>query len=170
MTLLSRHRIRNLIPSGLRPSKPPFGHGRSTQYWIFTSERGRNLLWNPRSPTFQAGSFNHCTSPPPWVFKKRKVETDQEWHVCNYKITHSNNHIQPRLPEEKTLAGCCGNVARRRSNIQPTPPVTHWMFPFRVARSRFSAGWQTRTCGSADPGAGKMAEIRLDPSGIWPSR
>ena len=54
MTLPSRHRIRN------------------PQYWIPMSERRRNIffLWklvperdsNPRSPTFQASSFNHCTS------------------------------------------------------------------------------------------------------------
>ena len=44
------------------------------QYWINTSERGRNILflWNPRPegglkpryPIFQAGSFNHCTRTP----------------------------------------------------------------------------------------------------------
>ena len=71
MTLPSRHMIRNSSPGGLRPSALPLSHGGSPQYWIFTSERGRNIFFfetwrpewgsNPRSPTFQAGSFNHCT-------------------------------------------------------------------------------------------------------------
>ena len=48
MTLPSRHRIRNSSPGGLRPSTLPLVHGGSSQYWIFTSERGRNILffWN----------------------------------------------------------------------------------------------------------------------------
>ena len=61
MTLPSRHRIRNSSPGGLRPSTLPLGHGVSPQYWIFTSERGRNILFSvklkgksgiryPRSP------------------------------------------------------------------------------------------------------------------------
>ena len=65
---------RNSSPGGLRSSTLPLGHGGSPQYWIITSERRRNIFffetwrpewcWNPRSPTFQAGSFNHCTRPP----------------------------------------------------------------------------------------------------------
>ena len=43
MTLLSRHRIRNSCPGGLRPSTLPLGNGGSSQYGIFTSERGRNI-------------------------------------------------------------------------------------------------------------------------------
>ena len=44
MTLPSRHRI----PSGVRPSTLPLGHGGSQQHWIFTSARWRNIffLWN----------------------------------------------------------------------------------------------------------------------------
>ena len=71
MTLPSWHRIRNSSPGGLMPSTLPLGHGSSPQYWIFTNEQGRNICFfetwrakwglNPRSPTFQAGSFNHCT-------------------------------------------------------------------------------------------------------------
>ena len=35
MTLLSRHRIRNSSPGGLRPSTLPLGHGDSPQYeWM----------------------------------------------------------------------------------------------------------------------------------------
>ena len=34
MTLSSRHRIRNSIPGGLRPSTLPLGHGGSPQYWL----------------------------------------------------------------------------------------------------------------------------------------
>ena len=57
--------------NSLRPGTLPLGHGGSPQYWIFTGERGTNILFfwnlnaragsNPRSPTFQTGSFNHCT-------------------------------------------------------------------------------------------------------------
>ena len=71
MTLASRHSIQNSNPSGLRPGTLPLGNGGSPQHWIFASERGRNNLFhstwrpewgsNPRSPTFQAGSFNRCT-------------------------------------------------------------------------------------------------------------
>ena len=73
MTLPSRHMIRNSNPGGLRPSSLPLGHGGSPHYWIFTNEQGRNILflWNlnargsdPRSPTPQAGSSNHCTRAP----------------------------------------------------------------------------------------------------------
>ena len=71
MTLPSRHRIRNSSSDRLRPSPLLLGHGGSPQYGIFTSERGVNIFFfetwmperssNPRSPTFQAGSFSHCT-------------------------------------------------------------------------------------------------------------
>ena len=38
----------------------------SPQYWICTSEPGRNIFegQSGRPPTFQAGNFNHCTSTP----------------------------------------------------------------------------------------------------------
>ena len=64
MILASWHRIRNSNPGGPRPNTLPLGHGGSPQYYFFTSERGRNILFlwnlnslegfNPRSPTFQA--------------------------------------------------------------------------------------------------------------------
>ena len=40
MTLPSRHRIRNSSPGGPRPSTLPLVHGGSSEYLIFTSERG----------------------------------------------------------------------------------------------------------------------------------
>ena len=49
MTLPSRqHSIYNSSPDGPSPSTLPLSHGGSPQYWIFTSERGRNIvfLWN----------------------------------------------------------------------------------------------------------------------------
>ena len=74
MTLLFWHRICNSSPGGLRPSTLPLDHGGFPQYWIFTSGRGRNILFlsNLKSgartrdlPRFsQAGSFNHCTRGP----------------------------------------------------------------------------------------------------------
>ena len=70
MTLPSRHRILNSSSGYLRLNMLPLGHGGSSQYWIFTSERGRNILslWNlearvvfePAISDFP--SFNHCTS------------------------------------------------------------------------------------------------------------
>ena len=45
MTLPSRQRIRNSNPGDLRPSSLPLSHGYSPQYWIFTSEQGRNILF-----------------------------------------------------------------------------------------------------------------------------
>ena len=45
MTLPSRHRIRNSNPGGLMPSTLPLGHGGSPEHGIFTSERGRNVLF-----------------------------------------------------------------------------------------------------------------------------
>ena len=84
MTLPSRHMIQNSSLGDLRPSTLPLGYGGSPQYWIFTSERRRNLLflsltnsmlhirsffeilglkWSSNRPsrTFKAGNFNHCT-------------------------------------------------------------------------------------------------------------
>ena len=48
MTMPSSHRFRNSSHVGLRLSTLPLGHGGSPQYWIFTSERQRNiwLFWN----------------------------------------------------------------------------------------------------------------------------
>ena len=47
MALPSRHSIQNLDHGGLRPSLLLLSHG-GTQYWIFASEQGRNILflWN----------------------------------------------------------------------------------------------------------------------------
>ena len=45
MTLLSAHRIRNSSPGGPSTSTLPLGQGGSQQYWICTSERGRNILF-----------------------------------------------------------------------------------------------------------------------------
>ena len=44
MILPSWHRIRNSSPGGLRPSTLTLGHGGFPQYWIFTSDRGRNIF------------------------------------------------------------------------------------------------------------------------------
>ena len=44
IALPSRHMIQNLSPGGLRPRTLPLGHRGSPQYWIFTSERGRNIF------------------------------------------------------------------------------------------------------------------------------
>ena len=48
MTLPFRHRIRNSSLGGLSPSTLPLGQWGFPQYWIFTSERRRNILflWN----------------------------------------------------------------------------------------------------------------------------
>ena len=45
MTLLSRYRIRNSNPVGLRSSTITLGHGDSSQYWSFTSERKKSIVF-----------------------------------------------------------------------------------------------------------------------------
>ena len=45
MALPFRFRIRNSSPVCLRSSRLPLGHGGSPQHGIFTSERGRNILF-----------------------------------------------------------------------------------------------------------------------------
>ena len=72
VTLPSIHGIRKSSPCGLRRSTLPLGHGGCPQYWIFMNERKNNILFslklgcqsvvqNPRSPTFQSGSFKEIT-------------------------------------------------------------------------------------------------------------
>ena len=48
MTLPSSDRIRNSNLGGLMPSTLPLGHEGSLQYWVFTSERRKSILflWN----------------------------------------------------------------------------------------------------------------------------
>ena len=76
MTLPSKHMIVNSSSGGLRRCTLPLGHRGFPQYCMVASDRGKSILFleiwrpewgsNPRSPTFQAGSFNHCTSEPPF--------------------------------------------------------------------------------------------------------
>ena len=86
MTLPSRHRIQNSCPGGLRPSTLPLGHGGSTQYQIFASERERNIYfrWNLKARlrfesaiswlSKQAGS-SHCTRAPAFSIDARWAYT-----------------------------------------------------------------------------------------------
>ena len=72
-----RHRIRNSNPGGLRPSTLPLGHWGSPQYLIFTSERGRDILflWNLEGQSGvrtrdlrlskQAAALTTAPAPPP---------------------------------------------------------------------------------------------------------
>ena len=62
---------RNLYPCGLGTSTLPLGHGGSPQYCEWAWRKFSFFeTWmpkcgtNPRSPTFQADSFNHCTRDP----------------------------------------------------------------------------------------------------------
>ena len=91
--LIRWHCPRNSTPVGLRPSPLPLGHGGSSNYWIFTSERGRNILYlwkrpergtDPQSPTFQASSFNHCSRAPPRPRGESVAysTSGQEWRQC----------------------------------------------------------------------------------------
>ena len=108
----SRHKIRNLNPCGLRPSSLLLGHGDSPQYWIFTSEQGRNtsFLWNlnaranPRSPISQTASFNHYNRTPAQTKKKTKgqIHVNQfdinniSWcNMCNYYCIFIRLCIKP---------------------------------------------------------------------------
>ena len=84
MALPSRHRItiRNSRPGGLRPSTLPLCHGGSSQYVIFTTERGRNtlLLWNLKARVgfhsaisdFSSRQFL-ATAPGPPSFTKSEI-------------------------------------------------------------------------------------------------
>ena len=74
MTLPYRHRIRNSSSGGVRPSTLPLGHRDSPQYWIFTSDRGKNILflWNSNAragfETRELRLLNHCARKlPPLV-------------------------------------------------------------------------------------------------------
>ena len=95
MALSSRHRIRNSSPGGLRPSTLPLGQRGSPQYWIFTSERGRNcfflmFFWmsergsNPWSPTFKGGSFNHRDIEARAMFSTRGINIPDS-QICGCK-------------------------------------------------------------------------------------
>ena len=70
MTLPSRHRIRNSSPGSMRQITLTLGHEASSQYWIFTSERGRNILLKARAvfepAIFDFPSFIHCIRAPPF--------------------------------------------------------------------------------------------------------
>ena len=81
ITLSSRHRIRNSIPGGLRPSTLPLGHGGFPQYWLShvdgeecffqTAEtgnrtpnsgvKGSGANHYPRAPAQQAGNIDLAT-------------------------------------------------------------------------------------------------------------
>ena len=82
ITLPSAQIIQNSSPGGPSTSTVPLDQGGSPQYRIFRRERGRNIVSlkpechivslvpecqsegrNPRSPTLQAGSINHCNRP-----------------------------------------------------------------------------------------------------------
>ena len=88
MTLPSRHRIRGRAHYVASELKDPICHSNECQIGSFSSEATTTSLVtdicnlirvrktrmpelcsnrssNPRSPTVQAGGFNHCTSPPP---------------------------------------------------------------------------------------------------------
>ena len=75
----------------LRPSRLPLDHGGSPQYWIFTRETWR-LKWgsNPRSPTFQAGSFNHCTRAPAICRQDRISLTRVLWWLLRCHEEHQS--------------------------------------------------------------------------------
>ena len=122
MSLPYRYRIKNSIPGSLRPSTLPPDHGCFTQFWIFTSELGRtHVSWkpeksehgtNPRSPTFQAGSFNHCTMGPrpsfPW-----KTQLVSAWQIIYIYL--GANRRQTKL----VLQG----LLQWRSQKAPPPPL-----------------------------------------------
>ena len=84
MTLLSWHRFQNSNPGGLRPSTLPPGRRGSPQYWIFTSEWGRNIVfhWNAGAgfefaiSNFQTGSSSTTAlGPLPSRFNKPHILT-----------------------------------------------------------------------------------------------
>ena len=68
-------------------AKHATSHGGSPKYWIFTSERGRKNCffetWKPEwgwtrdLSIFQAGSFNHFTTVPAYVFPAYMTELQE---------------------------------------------------------------------------------------------
>ena len=75
MTLSSRHRIRNSIPGGLRPSTLPLGHGGSPQYWFshvdgeetfFVSFKPPRPGTEPRTLAWKAAVLTTTLGPPPF--------------------------------------------------------------------------------------------------------
>ena len=107
-TLPSRHRIRNSSPGGLRPSTLPLGHGGSSQYWIFTSERGRNICffltaktgkrtpnsgvkgifnaWLMRTPKFRADNVALTRDVPTVKVWTCILSRDQGAHTTKYSV------------------------------------------------------------------------------------
>ena len=64
----NRHRIRNSRSGGLRLSTPPLGHIVSQkEAFVCLKSECQSGKTNPRSPTFQAGSYDHCTRVPTLV-------------------------------------------------------------------------------------------------------
>ena len=71
MTLSSRHRIRNSIPGGLRPSMLPLGHGGSPQYFHTWMEKNHFCFFQTaqtgnRTPntSVKGSGANHCPRAP----------------------------------------------------------------------------------------------------------
>ena len=122
MTLPPRHRVRNSSSDGLRPSPLPLGHGGSPQFWIFTIEREETICFletwrqewgsNPRSPTFQAGSFNHCTRAPARV----KQETNDYFTQCT----------RPQTNAVHSCASAAGGQSTINDKIMTSPSIRNW--------------------------------------------
>ena len=87
MTLPSRHRNQNSSPGSPRPSLLPLSHGGSPQYWIFTSEQGRNIsfLWILNARTVDEATTSN--------FPNRQLyplsQSTHQW----MKITHYSNIV-----------------------------------------------------------------------------
>ena len=70
MTLLSRHRIQNLSPRGLRPSTLPFGHGCSPTILIFYAWAGKK-----HSLKLESQSQNGIRTRDLWLSKQAVLTT-----------------------------------------------------------------------------------------------
>ena len=94
MALPPRHRIRNSNPGSLWPSSLLLGHRGSPQYWMFTREQGRNLLFrwnlnaelgsNPRSPSRQLYPLYEGPARPlqERSIREAKITTHMYRHNC----------------------------------------------------------------------------------------
>ena len=101
MKMPSRHRIRNSSSGGLRPSTLPFMEalhnteslrGDGVETFCFFETRIPERGTNSRSPTFQAGSFNHCTSKTSPVSLIRQVTGGRK---CEIKVDEFTVNINP---------------------------------------------------------------------------
>ena len=106
--------IRNSSLGSLRRSTLPSNHTIESfrvsweETFCFFETWRHELGWNPRSPTFQAGSFNHCTSAPAHI----NTHTNMKWlgYCVGFRLLLVS--VMDGKPQSVALSagrGLCGN-------------------------------------------------------------